>query len=161
MLSGTIWTFPANSLSMPHACRAACISLENARPLVHAITGLGPAEHAGNMLSDELLTISNCLQGRLLGVEGEMMPALAEEVIALSGGCDPTVAANQQRIITELRREEMKFGSTLEAGTGTACSLRHKSSGQAHPEAPLPVTAADKAFITAHERALCLLLPSL
>ena len=67
--------------------------------------------------------MSICLQGRLLGIEGEMMPSLAEEVIALSGGCDPAVAANAQRITTELRREEKKFGSTLEAGTGSACAM--------------------------------------
>ena len=82
-----------------------------------------------------------------------MMPTLAEEVIALSGGCDPAVAANQQRILTELRREEKKFGSTLEAGTGSACRLRDQLSGQAQPEASLPLTAANKAAITAHERA--------
>ena len=114
--------------------------------------GLRPAEHTGNMVSVEALTISTRLQGRLLGVEGGMMPALAEEVIALSSGCDPAVAANQQRILTELRREEKKFGSTLEAGTGSACRLRHLSPGQAHPEASLPLTAADKAIATAHER---------
>ena len=55
-------------------------------------------------------------QGRLLGIEGEMLPPLAKEVIALSGGCDPAVAANAERIVAELRREETKFGSTLEAG---------------------------------------------
>ena len=45
-----------------------------------------------------------------------MLPTLAKEVIALSGGCDPAVAANAGRIVAELRREETKFGSTLEAG---------------------------------------------
>ena len=45
-----------------------------------------------------------------------MLPTLAKEVIALSGGCDPAVAANAERIVAELRREETKFGSTLEAG---------------------------------------------
>ena len=62
------------------------------------------------------------LQGRLLGIakERKILPALAEEVIALSGGCDPAVAANAQRIIAELKREETKFGSTLEAGTAHA-----------------------------------------
>ena len=53
------------------------------------------------------------------------MPSLAKEVITLSGGCDPAVAANAQRITTELRREEKKFGSTLEAGTGSACTVQH------------------------------------
>ena len=62
------------------------------------------------------LSILAVVQGRLLGIEGEMLPALAEEVIALSGGCDPAVAANAQRIMAELCREETKFGSTLEAG---------------------------------------------
>lgn len=45
-----------------------------------------------------------------------MLPALAETVIGLSGGCDPAVAKNSQRIIAELLREEEKFASTLEAG---------------------------------------------
>ena len=65
------------------------------------------------------------VQGRLLGIEKEreMMPPLAEEVIALSGGCDPAVAANAQRIIAELQREETKFGSTLEAGVVHASLL--------------------------------------
>ncbi len=65
------------------------------------------------------LTDLAALQGRLLGIgkEREVMPTLAEEVIALSEGCDPAVAANAQRIVAELRREETKFGSTLEAGT--------------------------------------------
>ena len=100
---------------------------------------LTPAEHTGHVLCDGVLTISICLQGCLLGIEGEMMSTLAEEVIALSGGCDPAVAANQQRILTELRREEKKFGSTLEAGTGGACMMRHPSPWQAHPEISLPL----------------------
>jgi len=45
-----------------------------------------------------------------------MMPTMANAVISLSGGCDPAVSANAQRITAELCREETKFGSTLEAG---------------------------------------------
>lgn len=52
-----------------------------------------------------------------------MMPPLAEQVIALSGGCDPAVAASAQRIIAELRKEETKFGDTLEAGDVQASVL--------------------------------------
>ena len=110
---------------------------------------LEPAKHTGTMLCDGVLITGSCLQGRLLGIEGEMMPALAEEAITLSGGCDAAVAANQQRIVTELRREEQKFGSTLEAGTGSACTTRCLSPGKAHPEASLPLTAATKAALTA------------
>ena len=46
-----------------------------------------------------------------------MLPTLAKEVIALSGGCDPAVAANAERIDAELRREETKFG----LHTGSRC----------------------------------------
>ena len=55
-------------------------------------------------------------QGRLLGIKEQMLPALAKEAIALSGGCDAAVAAQEQRIVAELAREEDKFASTLEAG---------------------------------------------
>lgn len=47
---------------------------------------------------------------------------LAEQVIALSGGCDAAVAQNSVRIIAELAREEEKFASTLEAGVAEAPS---------------------------------------
>lgn len=116
-----------NLSEWPHPCKLP--ALYQAVPEINS-TGrgrLGPAEHKGNNLSDTVLTTSICLQGRLLGVEGEMMPSLAEEVIALSGGCDLAVAANAQRITTELRREEKKFGSTLEAGAGSTCTIRHPS----------------------------------
>ena len=45
-----------------------------------------------------------------------MLPALAKEAVALSGGCDAAVQPNAQRILAELAREEDKFASTLEAG---------------------------------------------
>jgi hypothetical protein len=55
-------------------------------------------------------------QGRLLGIQEAMLPVLAREAIALSGGCDAGVVEHAPRILAELAREEDKFASTLEAG---------------------------------------------
>ncbi len=63
-----------------------------------------------------MVSMFSSAQGRLSGIKEAMLPALAETVIGLSGGCDPAVAKNSQRIIAELLREEEKFASTLEAG---------------------------------------------
>ena len=74
------------------------------------------------------------------------MPPLAKEVIALSGGCDPAVAANSERIIAELRREETKFGSTLEAGTADTSLLS--------PALPQPVRHAfGRCWLLLHQNA--------
>ena len=77
----------------------------------------GPTETLCALWASKLTGLA-VVQGRLLGIEKgtEMMPPLAEQVIALSRGCDPAVAASAQRITAELRREETKFGDTLEAG---------------------------------------------
>ncbi|KAK4477261.1 hypothetical protein RD792_016475 [Penstemon davidsonii] len=59
--------------------------------------------------------------GRLLGIkgdniEGTFLPILAEEVIKLSTNIDPEVKTRTSRIIDELKREELRFVSTLERG---------------------------------------------
>ncbi|KAL8543436.1 hypothetical protein ACS0TY_004104 [Phlomoides rotata] len=62
--------------------------------------------------------------GRLLGIkgdgmgnlEGAFLPKLAEEVIKLSTSIDPDVKARAQRILEELKMEELRFVSTLERG---------------------------------------------
>ncbi|KAL3624356.1 hypothetical protein CASFOL_033172 [Castilleja foliolosa] len=62
--------------------------------------------------------------GRLLGIkgdgfgnlEGAFLPMLAEEVINLSTTIDPDVKTKTPRILEELKREELRFVSTLERG---------------------------------------------
>lgn len=56
------------------------------------------------------------MKGRLLGITRVFTPEVAATAIELSGGCDPQVARNQQRIFDELRREEERFVATLERG---------------------------------------------
>ena len=65
------------------------------------------------------------VQGRLLGITEPVLPVLAREAIALSGGCDAAVAANAQRIVAELAREEERFASTLEAGEDLLLMMSH------------------------------------
>ncbi|XP_059077358.1 alanine--tRNA ligase, chloroplastic/mitochondrial isoform X1 [Cryptomeria japonica] len=62
--------------------------------------------------------------GRLLGikgdgrgdVEGAFLPIVARTVIDLSKNIDPDVKASSDRILEELRREELRFVQTLERG---------------------------------------------
>lgn len=62
--------------------------------------------------------------GRLLGIkgdgrgnlEGAFLPSIAEKVIELSTHIDSDVKAREQRILEELKREELRFVQTLERG---------------------------------------------
>ncbi|KAM6558510.1 hypothetical protein CsatA_027749 [Cannabis sativa] len=62
--------------------------------------------------------------GRLLGIDGDgrgnfegaFLPEIAERVIELSTNVDPDVKNRAQRILGELKREELRFVQTLERG---------------------------------------------
>ena len=56
------------------------------------------------------------MKGRLLGIPGTISAPIAEVAIALSGGCDPEVARNRERVLKELVREEEAFVATLDRG---------------------------------------------
>ncbi|KAF6257363.1 tRNA synthetases class II (A)-domain-containing protein [Scenedesmus sp. NREL 46B-D3] len=56
------------------------------------------------------------MKGRLLGIQGQFTPAVAEVAIRLSAQCDPAVAANAARITAEMGREEAAFTATLGKG---------------------------------------------
>jgi alanyl-tRNA synthetase len=56
------------------------------------------------------------LQGALLGIDEVFTPGVAAAAVELSGGCDPEVAANAERIYAELRAEELRFRKTLAQG---------------------------------------------
>lgn len=55
-------------------------------------------------------------QGRLLGIAETFTPSVASVAIQMSGPCDPSVLPNQDRILSELAREEERFSATLETG---------------------------------------------
>ncbi|CAL8465000.1 g4535 [Coccomyxa elongata] len=89
---------------------------DHARAVVYMVSdGVSPSNIGRGYVLRRLIR-RTVMKGRLLGIKEAMLPALAETVIGLSGGCDPAVAKNSQRIIAELLREEEKFASTLEAG---------------------------------------------
>lgn len=52
----------------------------------------------------------------MLGITETFTPSVARVAIQMSGPCDPSVLPNQDRILTELAREEERFSSTLETG---------------------------------------------
>lgn len=52
----------------------------------------------------------------MLGISEVFTPRVAEVAVALSGACDPEVAANAARIYSELEGEETRFRRTLAAG---------------------------------------------
>ncbi|KAK3282193.1 hypothetical protein CYMTET_10060 [Cymbomonas tetramitiformis] len=83
--------------------------------------------------------------GRLIGIKGKdaFTPKVAAAAIALSGDCDPAVAANAERIFTEMEREEMRFVTTLERGEELLTSLLD-AAAKASKE---PVLAGKDAFL--------------
>lgn len=68
-----------------------------------------------NKLSDFIMSPVTP-QGALLGISEVFTPAVAAVAVSLSGGCDPEVAKNADRIYEELEREESRFRVTLAAG---------------------------------------------
>ena len=47
-----------------------------------------------------------CMQGRVLGIDGQFLPKIVEVAISLSAGCDQDVQGNADRIKQEVAREE-------------------------------------------------------
>ncbi|MSX01756.1 MAG: alanine--tRNA ligase, partial [Actinobacteria bacterium] len=58
------------------------------------------------------------LQGRRIGIEGEFMPAFADQVIEVMGAAYPELVDRRETILEWVRGEEQSFGRTLEQGTG-------------------------------------------
>ena len=54
--------------------------------------------------------------GRQLGMSGAFAAEIANVIIVMFADAYPELATNQERILTELAREEEKFGKTLEKG---------------------------------------------
>ncbi|WIA43658.1 hypothetical protein OEZ86_010096 [Tetradesmus obliquus] len=94
------------------------------------------------------------MKGRLLGIQGEFTPAVAQVAIALSGDCDPAVAGNAGRIIAEMAREEALFSATLSKGQkqlddmlARALAAGSSSSSDGGSSSSGPVLAGADAFL--------------
>eukprot|EP00242_Pyramimonas_sp_CCMP2087_P007306 CAMPEP_0198205638 /NCGR_PEP_ID=MMETSP1445-20131203/9180_1 /TAXON_ID=36898 /ORGANISM="Pyramimonas sp., Strain CCMP2087" /LENGTH=600 /DNA_ID=CAMNT_0043878013 /DNA_START=24 /DNA_END=1823 /DNA_ORIENTATION=- len=91
---------------------------DHTRAVVYLISdGVNPSNVGRGYVVRRLLRrVVRC--GRLIGIKSEkaFTPIVAQVAVELSGGCDPQVAANAQRIYGELEREEMRFVQTLERG---------------------------------------------
>lgn len=58
------------------------------------------------------------LKGRLLGLRKPFVAAVAQAAVKLSGGCDPAVEANWEKMVKEeISREEERFTATITAGS--------------------------------------------
>lgn len=55
-------------------------------------------------------------EGRRLGIQGSFLPAIGQSVVGAFGDHYTELRANQEKIQTELAKEEEKFGKTLEKG---------------------------------------------
>ena len=58
------------------------------------------------------------LQGQRIGIEGEFLPAFAEQVIDVMGAAYPELVERRKTILEWVRGEEESFGRTLDQGTG-------------------------------------------
>ncbi len=54
--------------------------------------------------------------GRQLGIEGAFTADIADKVVEMYGDAYPELRGNRQRVASELRNEEEKFGQTLQRG---------------------------------------------
>jgi alanyl-tRNA synthetase len=69
--------------------------------------------------------------GRQIGIEGEFVFPIADEVVAMYHMAYPELSANRYRIETELLKEEEKFSKTLDRGVVEAEKLKSRVAGQA------------------------------
>eukprot|EP00775_Hariotina_reticulata_P010705 gene10705-10862_t len=89
------------------------------------------------------------MKGRLLGIKDLFTAQVAAVAIALSGPCDPLVAANAARITAEMTREEAAFAATLSKGQKLldemlAKALAAPGNGSSRSQ---PVLAGAEAFL--------------
>ncbi|XP_051132410.1 alanine--tRNA ligase, chloroplastic/mitochondrial isoform X2 [Andrographis paniculata] len=93
--------------------------------------------------------------GRLLGIkgngmgdlEGAFLPVLAEEVIKLSTDIDSDVKTRSSRILDELKREELRFVSTLERGEKLLEQMLADALSRARMDGTVPCLSGKDAFL--------------
>jgi alanyl-tRNA synthetase len=81
--------------------------------------------------------------GRLIGIQGEFTPQVAETAIALAESAYPSVRQREATIKAELQREESRFLETLERGEKLLAEILEKAGKM---PAPQEITGRD-AFI--------------
>jgi alanyl-tRNA synthetase len=89
---------------------------DHIRAVVHMITDGITASNEGRGYVLRRLLRRVVRHGRLIGIEQEFTPIVAETAIALSETAYPNTRARAATIKTELQREEARFGETLERG---------------------------------------------
>ncbi|MBW4519345.1 MAG: alanine--tRNA ligase [Scytolyngbya sp. HA4215-MV1] len=89
---------------------------DHIRAVVHMITDGITASNEGRGYILRRLLRRVVRHGRLIGIEQEFIPIVAETAIALSESAYPNTRIREATIKTELQREEARFGETLERG---------------------------------------------
>jgi alanyl-tRNA synthetase len=89
---------------------------DHIRAVVHAIADGIRATNVGRGYVLRRLIRRVVRHGRLIGIQGEFTPELAEVAIALAESVYPNVRQREEAIKAELQREESRFLKTLERG---------------------------------------------
>ncbi|MBV8886003.1 MAG: alanine--tRNA ligase [Chroococcidiopsidaceae cyanobacterium CP_BM_RX_35] len=89
---------------------------DHSRAVVHMVADGITASNTGRGYVLRRLIRRVVRHGRLIGIQGEFLTALAETAIALSESAYPNVRERESAIKAELQREEASFLKTLERG---------------------------------------------
>lgn len=89
---------------------------DHIRAVVHMITDGISASNVGRGYVLRRLLRRVVRHGRLIGIQAEFTPQVAETAIALSAEAYPNVQLKAETIKAELQREEQRFRQTLERG---------------------------------------------
>ena len=89
---------------------------DHVRSVVHMIADEIRASNVGRGYVLRRLIRRVVRHGRLIGIQGEFTPQVAETAIALSESAYPNVRIREASIKAELQREEARFLKTLERG---------------------------------------------
>ncbi|MFY7807346.1 MAG: alanine--tRNA ligase, partial [Limnoraphis robusta] len=100
---------------------------DHVRAVVHLITDGVSASNIGRGYILRRLIRRVVRHGRLIGIEGEFTPKVAETAIALSEDIYPQTREREAVIKAELQREESRFLETLERGEKLLADIMEKA----------------------------------
>jgi alanyl-tRNA synthetase len=100
---------------------------DHVRAVVHLITDGVTASNIGRGYILRRLIRRVVRHGRLIGIEGEFTPKVAETAIALSEDIYPQTREREAVIKAELQREESRFLETLERGEKLLADIMEKA----------------------------------
>ncbi|MEB3826196.1 alanine--tRNA ligase [Phormidium sp. CCY1219] len=103
---------------------------DHARAVVHMIADGITASNIGRGYVLRRLIRRVVRHGRLIGIEGEFTPQVAQVAIALGENAYPNLREAQAGIIAELQREESRFLETLERGEKLLADIMQKNPKQ-------------------------------